>query len=105
MAKQQKTPEGWTTVAVALPPSVQAIIAAAGGADPSTGGMPHAMAVIVGALPWIAAGLYDVLTEDEYRQFAQQLKDNMQMAWSVAGAQNPRRAFDEAFARAQRSVQ
>jgi len=99
-----KAPHGWKNVGVELPDSVCKIILAAGGADPANGGMPRAMASIVGALPWIAAVLHKALPDDEYRAFAQQLKENMQIVWTIAGAENPSTAFDEAFANAKKQV-
>jgi len=97
--------KGWKNVGVELPPSVIAIITAAGGADPQQGGMPRAMASIVGAIPWIAVALYELLPQDEYAAFAQQLRSNMQQVWSIAGAEDPKAAFDVAFAAAKRGVQ
>lgn len=96
--------KGWKTVGVDLPPSVVAIITAAGGADPKKGGMPYALAGILGALPWIAAALYKQMPESEYRAFAKQAKANMDQAWEIIGAKNPPEAFDAAFAAAKRSV-
>jgi hypothetical protein len=98
-------PKGWKNVGVELPTSVCDIINAANGADPAKGGMPFAMASIIGALPWIAVALYEALPPDEYHDFLRQMKGYMEQAWSIAAAKNPRRAFDTAFAAAKRSVQ
>lgn len=96
--------KGWKKVVVFLPPSVVAIIAAAGGADSKTGGMPRAMAMIVGALPWIAVALFKELPSDEYAAFAQQIKTNMQAVWSIAGADDPPAAFAAAMATAKNEI-
>lgn len=97
--------KGWKDVGVWLPASITKIIKAAGGADPKHGGMPYAMAAIVGALPWIAVQLYQELTPEEYAEFAAQTRGNMGVAWSIIGAENPKAAFDAAFANAKRQVQ
>lgn len=103
--KPKPAPKGWTNYVVELPSSVIAIVEAAGGADPSKGGMPFAMASIVGALPWIAVAVYKSATAEEYAQFAEQLKANMQMVWTIAGAFDPEAAFEAAFDRAKKSLQ
>ena len=94
----------WNNVGVCLPPSVAAIITAAGGADPKQGGMPYAMAGIVGALPWIAVALFKELPPEEYAACARQARLNMQQAWSIIGSDNPPAAFDEAGAAAKQAV-
>lgn len=91
-------------VKVQLPASVIKIVEAAGANDEANGGFPHAMALIVGALPWLAVALFKAVERDQYDQFAQQLKENLQFAWSIAGADNPETAFDQALARAQASA-
>lgn len=95
----------WKTVGVNLPRSVAAIIAAAEGADPKKGGMPFALASIIGALPWIAVALFKELPRDEYDAFAKQARDNMQQAWQIIGAEDPSAAFDEAYEAAKRTLQ
>ena len=96
--------KGWSKFGVELPPSVIAILAAAGGDDPKRGGMPYAMASIVGALPWIAVAVFKALPPEEYAAFARQAKMNMQQAWSIIGSDNPPAAFDAAFEAAKREV-
>ena len=93
------------TYKVELPGSIIAIIQAAGGAELATGGLPRAMASIVGALPWIAVALSETVTPQEYADFLAELKGNMQMVWSIAAAPNVRAALDDAIARAKRSLQ
>lgn len=97
---------GWKAVGVNLPPTIVAIIQAAGG-DDLTGkrGMPYALASIMGALPWIAVALYKTLPPDEYAAFARSVKGNMQQVWAIIGADDPPAAFDEAYAKAKRSLQ
>jgi hypothetical protein len=97
-------PPGWKNVGVHLPSSVVAIIAAAGGAESEKGGMPRAMASIVGALPWIAVALYQELPAEEYAAFAGQVKANMQQAWQIIGADDPKTAFDVAFEAAKKAI-
>jgi hypothetical protein len=97
-------PQQWKTVEVALPPSVVAIIEAAGGADPKHGGMPHAMAMLMGTLPWIAVALYKTLPPDEYAAFVRAVKGYMEQAWVIIGAENPPAAFDAAYTAARRSI-
>lgn len=96
--------EGDRIYGVWLPPSVTAIIEAAGGHDPTRGGMPYAMASIVGALPWIAVEMFKALPPAEYAEFANQMKANMQQAWQIAGSDNPPAAFEAALERAKRSI-
>ena len=96
--------KGWKNVGVYLPPSVIAIIKAAGGADPKRGGMPYAMASILGALPWIAVQLYKELPPEEYREFANAVRMNMQEVWSIVGSDDPKAAFDEAYAEAEKAM-
>lgn len=106
MATKSKSElKGWKNVGVMLPPSIIAIITAAGGADPTKGGMPYAMASIVGALPWIAVALYGELPREEYDAFAQAAKGYLQQAWEVIGAQDPKATFDRLYEEAKRSVQ
>lgn len=93
-------PKGFKRVGVELPPSVIAIIRAAGGED----NFPRAMASIVGALPWIAAALYDSLPESEYRAFAAAMRPNYEQVMEIVEADNPRKAFDEEFERQKRAV-
>ncbi len=87
-------------VRVGLPASVMDIVKAAGG----EANMPLTMATILGAVPWIALGLWESLPEDEYRAFANQLRANMQLAWEIAGAADPKAAFDAALEREKRGV-
>lgn len=96
--------KGWKNVGVWLPDSVVAIIKAAGGAEPEKGGMPYAMASIVGALPWIAVALHKELPPDEYADFVRQCKANMQQAFSIIGHANPPEAFEAAVAAAQKQL-
>lgn len=98
-------PEGWKNVGVEIPNSVAAIINAANGADPAKGGMPFAMASIMGALPWIAVALFEALPRDEYDEFAKAMKAMMQQVWQIAGSENPRVAFDAEFEAARKSLQ
>lgn len=97
--------KGWKNVGVELPPSVIAIVRAAGGDDPTKGGMPYAMASLVGALPWIAVALFESLPPEEYAEFRTMLRQELQGSWAIIGAENPKAAFDEAIARAKKSVQ
>lgn len=82
-------------VRVDLPPSVAAIVLAAGGDKH----MPMAMARIVGALPWIARVLFDALPEDEYRAFAGQLRMNTDIALRIAESDDVESAFVAVFER------
>lgn len=95
--------EDYRLVGVDLPQSVIDIIQAAGGTDTAIG-MPKAMASIVGCLPWIAVALFQTLPPDKYQAFATQLKENMQLAWFIAGHENPEAAFDGAMSRARGHV-
>lgn len=96
--------KGWTTYGVELPASVTKIVDAAGGADPKRGGMPFAMASILGALPWIAVALFKVAPKAEYLEFAAQVKANMQQAWEIIGSDNPPKAFDDACDAAKKAI-
>jgi hypothetical protein len=87
-------------VGVDLPPSVLAIVRAAGGEE----NMPKALASIMGAIPWLAVALYDALPSEEYRAFAGQAHANMRQVWEIVGAENVREAFDRELDRARRSV-
>lgn len=97
-------PPGWKNVGVQLPSSIVALIAAAGGAESEKGGMPRAMASIIGALPWIAVALYRELPAEEYAAFAGQVRANMQQAWQIIGADDPKAAFDAAYDAAKKAT-
>ena len=101
MANEQK---GWKNYGVYLPATVKAIIDAAGGADPKHGGMPYAMASIIGALPHIAVALHGEMSPQDYAEFAQQVKANLQQVWQIVGANDPKAAFDEAYEAAKKVV-
>ncbi len=92
------------TFRVELPASVIAIIRAAGGHDPSKGGMPYAMASIVGALPWIAVAMYRSLPLGHYAGFAKQMEENIALAMEIVVSDNPEEAFERAYTAAKRAV-
>jgi hypothetical protein len=79
----KKAPKGWKNVGVELPPSIVAILTAAGGTEAKFGGMPRAMASILGALPWIAVQLFKSLPEDEYKAFAGAVRAQLQQVWQI----------------------
>ena len=97
-------PTGYRNVGVVLPSSVVKIITAAGGGDAATGGLPFAMASIIGALPWIAVALSKELTKEEYREFVNQVRAELQGAFAIVAAEDPKRAFDEAYERAKTAI-
>lgn len=92
------------TVGVDLPPSVVEILKAANAADHSKGGMPFAMASIIGALPWIAAAVHESAPE-YYPAFVRSLKANLQSVWQIINHENPRAELERVIAEAKRSVQ
>jgi len=87
-------------VGVSLPPSVLAIIDAAGGRED----FPRAMASIVGALPWIAVALHGALEQTEYRALMGQVRHELQGAWAIIAAPDPRIAFEAAVDAAKREI-
>jgi hypothetical protein len=103
--KSESTLPGWQMVGVELPPSVIAIITAAGGADPAKGGMPYAMASILGALPWIGVALFKELTPEQYAAFLNSVNANMRQVWAILSAEDPKAAFDAEYEAARRSLQ
>jgi len=92
--------EGYHRVGVYLPPSIVAIIEAAGGAQD----FPRATASIIGALPWIAVQLSESLSADDYKKFMVMMKSQIQGAWDIMAAKNVRKAFDEAFEAAKKEI-
>lgn len=97
---EKKMPDGYKKVGVYLPPSVHAIIDAAGG----TQDFPRAMACIVGALPWIAVTLSEAVSREEYDLFLQQTRANFDAMWAIMRATDVRAAFDAALAAAKKTV-
>lgn len=96
--------KAFKNVSVELPESVIAIVIAAGGTDPKRGGLPFAMASILGALPFIAAALYKELSADEYAGFVVAMKLYMEQVLEIIDAENPQAALNAAVASQARRV-
>jgi hypothetical protein len=93
--------EAGVHVGVYLPDSILRIIDAAGGGVD----MPRAMASIVGALPWICVAVSQKLTREEYVAFIQEMRGQLDGCWRIIAADDPKAAFDRAFAEAKKALQ
>lgn len=74
---------------VCLPDQVWAIIQAAGYDEAAPFKIEPAMGTIISALAWIAAALFQEMTEDQYRYFREIVKLQLADARKVIGATNP----------------
>lgn len=83
---------------IELPPSVAAILDAAGAKG--EGGLPHAMSAIIGALPWIGAALFKHVPPDDWALFLGHIEMNLNLTWEILSDPDPPAAFAEALERA-----
>ena len=95
----------WDHVGLRLPVAIADLLTAAGAQDPEGGGLPQAMRVLVGALPWIAVALHRTLRPDDYARFAQQMKHNLDVTWQIVSADDPDAEFTRVYGEALELVQ